>query len=161
MTVTVFYLPAHPTPATPTLDDPSSAPLVNPHVSSTPVSPSRPNVLISEQPSTRVVAVPPRVRVSIVPRSPMSRMSTVNTELARSTLVNEDSSSRTVLPVSPTLDTRASKTSLLALRLVPAKSGLSRHLHKDHSKEARRRFTNNPHCFLSPSYIVSWLYSTT
>jgi hypothetical protein len=44
MTVTVFYHQAHPTLATLTLDDPSSAPLVNPHASSTPVSPSRPNV---------------------------------------------------------------------------------------------------------------------
>jgi hypothetical protein len=42
--VIVFYHPAHPTLATLTLDDPSFAPLVNPHASSTPVSPSRPNV---------------------------------------------------------------------------------------------------------------------
>ena len=134
MNVTVSYHPAPLTPAAPTLDEPSSAPLVNPHVSSTPASPSRPNVLISEQLSTHVVDVPPRAKVSIVLRSPMSRTSTVNTELARSTLVNEDSSSRTVPPVSPTPNTRVSRVSLLALQSVPVKSGLSRYLHKDHSE---------------------------
>lgn len=161
MIVTVSYHPAHPTPATPTLDDPSSAPLVNPHVSSTPVSPSRPNVLISEQPSTHVVDVPPRGMVLIVLKSPTSRMSTVNTELARSILANEDSSSRMGPHVSPTPNIRASRTSLLAPRLVPAKSGLSRSMYDVAPKTLEAAFIYNQHCFPSPLYHIFWLYITT
>jgi hypothetical protein len=150
MTVTVFYHPAHPTLATLTLDDPSSAPLVNPHASSTPVSPSRPNVSISEQPSTHVVDVLPKEKVSTAPRSPMSKMSTVNTELAKFTLVNEGSSSRTVPPVSPAPSTRASRTSSLAPPSVTAKSGPSKPLLFFHSTEARS-LSYYQNCFLSSS----------
>jgi hypothetical protein len=126
MTVIVSCHPAPPNPMTPTDDDPSSALSVNPHVSSTPVSPSRPNVLISDLLSTHVVDVHPKDKVSIVPKSPVYRTSTVNTELAKSTLVNEDSSSRTVPHVSPTRSTRVSRTSSLVRLSVPAKSGPSK-----------------------------------
>jgi hypothetical protein len=151
MIVTAFYPPAHPTLATLTLDDPSFAPLVNPHASSTPVSPSRPNVSISERPSIHVVDVHPKEKVSTVPKSPMSKMSTVNTDPAKSTLVNEDSRSRMVPLASSTPNTRAPRTFSPVLPSVPAKSGPSKPLSYHYPKDDRTRFTYNQHCFLSSS----------
>lgn len=123
---TVIYPPAPPSPTTPTLDDPSSAPSVNLPVSSTPVSPSKPNALISVLPSTHVVDVHPKDKVSTVPKSPVFRMSTANTELVKSTLVNEDTRSRTVPLVYSTPSTKVSRVYSTPVSSVPAKSGPSK-----------------------------------
>ena len=87
----------------------------------------------------------PKDKVSTALRSPVCKMSTANTELAKSTLVNVDSRSRTVPLVFPTLGPRASKTSSLAPLSVPEKSGPSKpdlvYL-ADHQEEKDRRFAH-------------------
>jgi hypothetical protein len=67
-------------------------------------------------------------------------MSTVNMELAKSTLVNEDSRSRMVPLVSPTSSTRASRTSCLVVCPALRESGLTRLESETWKKEARQLY---------------------